>query len=169
MKLFILCDPFLKDIGMHVGRTVFSVQLMDFVPYKEFLSIVEHHRGEYRVRHFSCWEQFLTMAFAQLTYRESLRDIETCLRSLGSALYHSGIHSTVSRSTLADANERRPWKIYQDLALVLIDRARILYRNDRLLREIESAVYALDATTIDLCLALFPGRGHSPIRQPVQE
>ncbi len=140
---------------MHVGRTVFS-QLMDFVPYKEFLRIVKRHRGEYRVRHFSCWEQFLTMAFAQLTYRESLRDIETCLRSLGSTLYHSGIRSTISRSTLADANERRPWKIYQDLALVLIDRARVLYRDERLLREIDNAVYALDATTIDLCLALFP-------------
>ena len=140
---------------MHVGRTVFS-QLMDFVPYKEFLRIVNDHRGEYRLRHFSCWEQFLTMAFAQLTYRESLRDIETCLRSLGTALYHSGIRSRISRSTLADANERRPWKIYQDLALVLIDRARVLYREDRLLREIESAIYALDATTIDLCLALFP-------------
>jgi hypothetical protein len=140
---------------MHVGRTVFS-QLMDFVPRHEFRRIVKHYRGEHRVRHFSCWEQYLSMAFAQLTYRESLRDIETCLRSLGPALYHSGIRSTISRSTLADANERRSWKIYQDLALVLIDRARVLYRDDRLLSEIESAVYALDATTIELCLALFP-------------
>jgi hypothetical protein len=154
-EVFLLHDSFPEDTGMHVGRTVFS-QLIDFVPYKEFLRIVKRHRGEYRVRHFSCWEQFLTMAFAQLTYRESLRDIETCLRSLGSTLYHSGIRSTISRSTLADANERRPWKIYQDLALVLIDRARVLYRDDRLLREIDNAVYALDATTIDLCLALFP-------------
>ena len=140
---------------MNVGRTVFS-QVMDFVPYKEFLRIVRHYRGEYRVRHFSCWEQYLAMAFAQLTYRESLRDIETCLRSLGPTLYHSGIRSTISRSTLADANEHRSWKIYQELALVLIARARVLYRDDRLLHEIESAVYALDATTIELCLALFP-------------
>jgi hypothetical protein len=140
---------------MHLGRTVFS-QLMDFVPRHEFRRIVRSYRGEHRVRHFSCWDQFLSMAFAQLTYRESLRDIETCLRSLGPALYHSGIRSTISRSTLADANERRPWKIYQELALVLIDRARVLYRDDRLLTEIESAVYALDATTIELCLALFP-------------
>jgi hypothetical protein len=140
---------------MNVGRSVFS-QVMDFVPRHEFRRIVERYRGEYRVRHFSCWEQYLSMAFAQLTYRESLRDIETCLRSLGSTLYHSGIRSTISRSTLADANERRSWKIYQDLALVLIDRARVLYRDDRLLSEIESAVYALDATTIELCLALFP-------------
>ena len=140
---------------MNVGRTVFS-QLMGFVPYKEFRRIVRHHRGERRVRHFSCWEQYLSMAFAQLTYRESLRDIEACLRSLGPTLYHSGLRSTVSRSTLADANERRSWKIYQDLALVLIERARVLYRDDRLLSEIESAVYALDATTIELCLALFP-------------
>jgi hypothetical protein len=140
---------------MNVGRTIFS-QLMDFVPHDEFRRIVKHYRGEYRVRHFSCWEQYLSMAFAQLTYRESLRDIETCLRSLGPTLYHSGIRSTLSRSTLADANERRSWKIYQDLALVLIKRARVLYRDDRLLTEIESAVYALDATTIELCLALFP-------------
>jgi hypothetical protein len=140
---------------MNVGRTVFS-QLMDFVPSKEFCRIVKRHRGEYRVRHFSCWEQYLAMAFAQLTYRESLRDIETCLRSLRPALYHSGIRSTISRSTLADANERRSWKIYQELALLLIDRARVLYHDDRLLSEIDNAVYALDATTIELCLALFP-------------
>lgn len=140
---------------MNVGRTVFS-QLMDFVPYKAFRRIVNEHRGEYRVRRFTCWEQYLVMAFAQLTYRESLRDIEACLRSLAPTLYHSGLRSTVSRSTLAEANEHRPWKIYQDLALLLIERARVLYRNDRLMQEIEAAVYALDATTIELCLALFP-------------
>jgi hypothetical protein len=152
---FFLYNHFPEDIGMNVGRTVFS-QLMDFVPRHEFRRIVKRHRGEHRVRHFSCWEQYLSMAFAQLTYREGLRDVEACLRSLGPALYHSGIRSTVSRSTLADANERRSWKIYRDLALVLIDQARVLYRDDRLLSEIESAVYALDATTIELCLALFP-------------
>jgi hypothetical protein len=154
-EIFFFHDPFPKDIGMNVGRTVFS-QLMDFVPRHEFRRIVKRYRGEHRVRHFSCWEQYLSMAFAQLTYREGLRDIETCLRCFAPALYHSGIRSRISRSTLADANERRSWKIYQDLALVLIDRARVLYRDDRLLSEIESAVYALDATTIELCLALFP-------------
>jgi IS4 transposase len=96
------------------------------------------------------------MAFAQLTYRESLRDIETCLHSLGSKLYHSGIRSHVSRSTLADANENRPWRIYNDLALALIKRARILYRDDKLLKELQSALYAFDSTNIDLCLSLFP-------------
>jgi hypothetical protein len=140
---------------MNVGRTVFS-QLMEFIPQNEFRTIVKHYHGEYRVRHFSCWEQYLTMAFAQLTYRESLRDIEVCLRSFGPSLYHSGIRSTVSRSTLADANEKRPWDIYRDLTHMLIVRARELYRNDRLLSDIDSAVYALDATTIELCLALFP-------------
>ena len=107
---------------MFLGRSVFS-QLMDFVPRNEFRQIVKRHKGDHRVRRFSCWEQFLVMAFAQLTYRESLRDIETCLRSLTPALYHAGIRTQVSRSTLADANEHRSWKIYQDLALVLIARA----------------------------------------------
>jgi hypothetical protein len=129
---------------------------MDFVPRHEFRQIVKRHKGEHRVRRFSCWNQFLSMAFAQLTYRESLRDIEVCLRSVGSALYHAGIRSPVSRSTLADANERRSWKIYQDLALSLITRARVLYKNENLLAELEGAVYALDATIIDLCLKLFP-------------
>ena len=140
---------------MNVGRSVFS-QLMDFVPYKEFRRIVKHHWGEYHVHHFSCWEQYLVMAFAQLTYRKSLRDIEACLRSFRPALYHCGIRSTIKRSTLADANERRLWRIYQDLVTVLVQRARELYRDDRLLSDIENAVYALDATTIELCLALFP-------------
>jgi hypothetical protein len=154
-RTFFFQSLYLKDIGMNVGRTVFS-QVMDFIPRNEFRRIVKHYRGERRVRHFTCWEQYLTMAFAQLTYRESLRDIETCLRSVRSTLYHSGIRSTISRSTLADANDRRSWKMYRDLALVLIERARVLYRDDRLLSEIESAVYAFDATTIELCLAIFP-------------
>jgi hypothetical protein len=140
---------------MHLGRTVFS-QLMDFIPRQEFRQIVKRHKGEHRVRRFSCWDQFLSMSFAQLTYRESLRDIETCLRALGPALYHSGIRAQVSRSTLADANERRPWQMYQDLALCLIARARVLYQDDRFMAEIETAVYALDATIIELCLKLFP-------------
>jgi hypothetical protein len=154
-NIFFFHALFRKDIGMNVGRTVFS-QLMDFIPRTEFRRIVKRHRGDRRVRHFTCWEQYLAMAFAQVTYRESLRDIATCLRSVHSTLYHSGMRSIVSRSTLADANERRSWKIYRDLTLVLIERARVLYRDDRLLSEIESAIYALDATTIELCLAIFP-------------
>ena len=148
--------------GMNVDRSVFS-QLMDFVPRHELRTAVKRYKGEYRVRRFSCWEQFLCMAFAQLTYRDSLRDIETCLRSLGSKLYHSGIRSKVARSTLADANERRSWQIYQDLALALIERARKLYQSDKLLDDLASAVYAFDSTIIELCLALFPwaeAKGH---------
>jgi hypothetical protein len=140
---------------MNVGRTVFS-QLMDFIPGHEFRSAVKRHKGEHRVRRFSCWEQFLCMAFAQLTYRESLRDIETCLRSLGSKVYHCGIRSRIARSTLADANERRSWQIYHEVALTLIHRARTLYRGNKLLQELESAVYAFDSTMIELCLGLFP-------------
>ena len=109
---------------MNVGRTVFS-QLLDFIPHHKFRVFVQRYRGNRRVRHFTCWEHFLCLAFAQLTYRESLRDIEACLRSLDSQLYHCGIRSTVSRSTLlADANEKRPWQIYRDIALALIERAQ---------------------------------------------
>ena len=110
---------------MNVGRTVFS-QLLDFIPHHKFRAFVQRYHGNRRVRHFTCWEHFLCLAFAQLTYRESLRDIEACLRSLDTQLYHCGIRSTVSRSTLADANEKRPWQIYRDIALVLIERAREL-------------------------------------------
>ena len=140
---------------MNVGRTVFS-QLMDFIPIDDFRQSVKRYKGNRRVRKFSCWEQFLCMAFAQLTYRESLRDIETCLQSLGSQLYHSGIRSKVARSTLADANERRSWQIYHELALVLIERARILYREDCFFSELEHTLYAFDSTMIELCLTLFP-------------
>ena len=140
---------------MNVGRTVFS-QLMDFIPIDDFRRAVKRYKGNRRVRKFSCWEQFLCMAFAQLTYRESLRDIETCLRSLGSQLYHSGMRSKVARSTLADANEHRSWQMYHELALVLIERARTLYREDTFLEELERAVYAFDSTMIELCLTLFP-------------
>ena len=147
---------------MNLDRTVFS-QLMDFVPRHEFRAAVKRYKGEHRVRRFSCWDQFLCMAFAQLTYRESLRDIVTCLRSLGSKLYHSGIRSKVARSTLADANEHRSWQIYRDIALALISQARRLYQNDTLLADLESTVYAFDSTIIELCLALFPwaeAKGH---------
>jgi len=140
---------------MHTGRTVFS-QLMDFVPRHEFRVFVERHGASRCLKRFSCWDQFLCMAFAQLTYREGLRDIETCLRSLGPTLYHSGIRGRVSRSTLADANERRSWEVYHDLAMNLIARARRLYHDERIISEIEGAVYALDSTIIELCLKLFP-------------
>lgn len=140
---------------MNEGRTVFS-QLMDFVPMHEFRAAVERYNGEYRIKTFSCWDQYLSMAFAQLTYRESLRDIETCLRALQPHLYHCGFRSKISRSTLADANETRSWEIYRDFALALIKRARVLYRGDVSFKEIEGAVYAFDSTTIELCLKLFP-------------
>jgi hypothetical protein len=140
---------------MNWGKTVFA-QLMDFLPTHEFRHCVARYRGNYRVRSFSCWDQFLCMAFAQLTYRESLRDIETCLRALGGKLYHLGIRGHVSRSTLADANETRDWRIFADLARALIATARPLYAGDPLGVELEETAYALDCTTIDLCLSLFP-------------
>ena len=145
---------------MNLGATVFS-QLMERIDHNEFHRIVKKHLPSRRRMPFSCWDQFLCMAFAQLADRESLRDIEASLRALGSRLYHAGIRSTVSRSTLAHANEHRPWQIYQDVAYGLIARARVLYQGERLLEELDAAVYALDATIIDLCLSLFPwARGH---------
>ena len=140
---------------MNLGQTVFA-QLMDFIPAHEFRRCVERYQGNYKVTSFSCWDQFLCMAFAQLTYRESLRDIETCLRALGPRLYHTGIRSSVSRSTLADANELRDWRIYADLAQVLIAMARPLYAHESFGVELQQTAYALDCTTIDLCLSLFP-------------
>jgi hypothetical protein len=140
---------------MNDGRTLFS-QLMDFLPAHEFRKCVDRYGGNRRIRSFSCHDQFLCMAFAQLTYRESLRDIEICLRSLGSRLYHAGIRGGISRSTLANANESRDWRIYADFAAVLIARARHLYRHEDLGLDLEQTVYAFDSTTIDLCLTLFP-------------
>ena len=140
---------------MHSGQVIFS-QLMDFLPRQEFLTCVERYDGDRRLREFSCRDQFLCLAFAQLTYRDSLRDIETCLRALGPKLYHAGFRGSISRSTLADANRLRDWRIYADFAQVLIARARELFANDRLAVALEKTVYALDSTTIDLCLSLFP-------------
>ena len=140
---------------MHSGRIVFS-QLMDFLPRHEFSKCVRRYRGHYRLRTFSCLDQFLCMAFAQLTYRESLRDIETCLRAMHPKLYHAGIRGNVSRSTLADANEKRDWRIYADFAHVLIHPARQLYANEDFGLQLEQTTYILDSTTIDLCLSLFP-------------
>jgi hypothetical protein len=140
---------------MNLGRTVFS-QLIAFLPDREFRRCVAHYRGDYRPRGFSCWDQFLCMAFAQFTYRESLRDIEACLRSSPDKLYHMGIRGRVSRSTLADANESHDWRIFADFAQILIARARLLYANDSFGADLQLSAYALDSTTIDLCLAMFP-------------
>jgi len=141
---------------MNFGKTIFA-QLIDFVPCAyDFLCCVERYHGNYKVKSFSCWDQFLTLAFAQLTYRESLRDIEACLRAAPQKLYHMGIRSPVSRNTLANANQVRDWRIYADFAHGLIHEARNLYRNEPFGLELDQTVYALDATTIDLCLSLFP-------------
>ena len=140
---------------MNLGKTLFA-QLMDFLPWKTFHRIVDRYGGDQRVRTLSCAEQWRVMAFAQLTYRESLRDIEACLLAQAGKLYHMGLRSPVSRSTLADANERRDWRIYADLAQRLITQARALYAHEDLGLELTNTVYALDATTIDLCLTLFP-------------
>ena len=140
---------------MNTGKTLFA-QVMEFLPPHEFRRCVRRYQGNYKTQSFSCLDQFLCMSFAQMTYRESLRDIETCLRSMQSKLYHMGIRGTISRSTLADANETRDWRIYADFAQVLIHRARSLYRDEDLGLDLEQTVYALDSTTIDLCLSLFP-------------
>ena len=140
---------------MNIGRTVFA-QIMDFVPSFQFRQCVDRYNGNCKVKTFTCLDQFLCMAFAQLTYRESLRDIEACLRVAKSKLYHMGIRSTVSRNNLAHANEYRDWRIYADFAQVLIKIARELYANDDFGLELKQAVYAFDSTTIDLCLVLFP-------------
>ena len=137
------------------GRTVFS-QLLSFLPDREFRRCVARYGGNARPRGFSCWDQYLAMAFAQLTYRDSLRDIEACLRSLGGKLYHMGFHGRVSRSTLADANDAHDWRIYADFAQVLIRIARPLYASDPIGVDLDHSLYALDSTTIDLCLSLFP-------------
>lgn len=140
---------------MEPGRLVFA-QLMDYVPRHEFDACVRRYDGDRRPRGFSCRDQFLCLAFAQLTFRESLRDIETCLRALAPKLYHAGFRGKVSRSTLADANRTHDWRIFADFAQVLISRARKLYANEPLGIELDQTVYALDSTTIDLCLSLFP-------------
>ena len=140
---------------MHAGQLVFA-QVMEFAPWHTFRRLVAKYQGDFNVRRFSCLDQFLCMAFAQVTYRESLRDIETCLRAQPTKLYHLGIRGKVSRSALADANESRDWRIYAEFAQALIRMARPLYAHEALAVELANTVYALDATTIDLCLALFP-------------
>ena len=140
---------------MYSGATVFS-QLMQQLPWWRFQTFVDHYQGDHKVKTFRCAEHFRVMAFAQLTYRESLRDIEACLRAMGPKLYHMGIHSTVSRNNLSNANENRDWRIYAEFARVLIQQARELYANDSTFPDLNATVYALDSTTIDLCMTLFP-------------
>jgi Domain of unknown function (DUF4372)/Transposase DDE domain len=140
---------------MNLGRTVFS-QIMEHLPAYEFQKCVARYHGDSHLRGFSCLDQYLAMAFAQLTYRESLRDIEACLRSVGGKLYHMGLRGRVSRTTLADANESHDWRIFADLAQLLIGIARPLYTNDPIGVDLDQSLYALDSTTIDLCLSLFP-------------
>jgi hypothetical protein len=140
---------------MLAGSTIFT-QIMELLPWRRFQTCVRRYQGDYKVKTFNCAEHFRVMAFAQLTYRESLRDIETCLRVMGTRLYHMGIRSTVSRNNLSHANETRDWRIYADFAQILIGRAKMLYADDPLGVDLDSTVYALDATTIDLCMNLFP-------------
>jgi hypothetical protein len=140
---------------MNSGRTVFA-QLLDHLPAYQFQKSVAHYDGDRRLRGFSCWDQLLCLAFAQLTYRESLRDIEACLRAVQPKLYHMGFRGKVSRSTLADANEAHDWRIYADFAQSLIEIARPLYAGEPLGFDLDGTVYALDSTTIDLCLSVFP-------------
>ena len=140
---------------MNTGKMIFS-QLMEFIPWYEFQKCVQRYSGDYKSRTFTCQDQFRCMAFAQLTFRESLRDIEVCLRSMQSKLYHMGICGKISRTTLARANENRDWRLYADFAQVLIHSARDLYSNDDFGLDLKETVYALDATIIDLSLSLFP-------------
>ena len=140
---------------MNSGKYIFS-QIFDFLPMYDFKMCIDRYKGNFNVRTFTCFDQFICMAFAQLTYRDSLRDIEVCLRSMEKKLYHIGIRGKVSRSTLAEANENRDWRIYSDFAHILINQARKLYANDSFGVDIEETVYALDASTIDLCLSVFP-------------
>ena len=140
---------------MNYGKTIFS-QIIDFLPMHEFRKCVNRYYGNYKIQSFSCFDQFLCMAFAQLTYRESLRDIEACLCSVQNKLYHIGFRGKISRNTLANANEKRNWHIYSDFAQILIHTARDLYINEPLSIDLEQTIYALDSSTIKLCLSLFP-------------
>lgn len=140
---------------MYTGRIIFS-QLMDVIPTYQFRKIVTHHKGDYRVRSFTCWNQLLCLCFGQLTFRQSLRDLTSTLNALGSQRYHMGIKTKVALNTFSRANANRPWQIYHQLAMLLIDQARQLYHEDSDLNEVTESVYALDSTTIDLCLSLFP-------------
>lgn len=152
---------------MKKGKTIFG-QLLSFLPGRQLRRIVKKYRGNYRVRTFSCWDQYICMMFAQLTYRESLRDIETCLRTMQKKIYHVGIKGKVSRSTLADANDSRNWRIYRDFALTLIKQARRLYINEPFGLELKQTVYALDASVILLCLSVFPWAKYSDTKAGIK-
>jgi hypothetical protein len=152
---------------MYVGKLVFA-QVMDFAPWHTFRRLVQKYRGDFNVRSFTCLDQFLCMAFAQLTYRESLRDIEACLRAQPSKLYHLGLRGSVSRSALADANEARDWRIYCEFAYALIAHARRLYADEPFGVDLSETVYALDSTTIELCRSLFPWAGMRPTTAAVK-
>jgi hypothetical protein len=155
MRLWVIIAPFFGGRAMYTGTTVFS-QLMQQLPWRRFQTFVDRYRGDHKVKTFRCTEHFRVMAFAQLTYRESLRDIEACLRAMEPKLYHMGIHSSVSRNNLSNANENRDWRIYAEFAQILIQDARELYANDSTFPDLDATVYALDSTTIDLCMTLFP-------------
>jgi IS4 transposase len=161
----------IRRISVNQGQTVFA-QLIQHLSHNEFRRCVDRYRGNHRIRSFSCWDQFLTMAFAQLTFRESLREIEDSLGALQSKLYHMGLHSAVKRSTLADANETRDWRIFADFAHSLISIARPLYHDSPLDidfgEDLEARLYALDATVIDLCLTLFPWAQHRRAKSAVK-
>ena len=150
---------------MYFGKIIFS-QIIDHLPMHTFRRCVNRYHGHYKVKHFSCWDQYLCMVFAQLTYRESLRDIQACLRAQQSKLYHIGIRAKVSRNTLANANKVRDWRIYADLAQSLIHMARRLYSHEDFGVQLDETVYALDATTIDLCLSVFPWATSAKPRPP---
>jgi transposase len=152
---------------MNQGRSIFA-QLVEHLPVREFRKCVGRYRGNHRVRRFSCWDQLLCMLFAQLTFRESLRDIEACLRASEERLYHMGIRGRVSRSTLADANEVRDWRIYADFAHLLIAEARRLYAHEDLGIDLANTVYAFDSTTIDLCMSLFPWASYKSTQHAVK-
>src|SRR3989338_9425318 len=140
---------------MNTGKTIFA-QVMEFLPLHAFRHCVRRYQGDYKTKSFSCLDQFLCLGFAQLTFRESLRDIEACLRSMQSKLYHMGIRGHVSRNTLSNANNQRDWHIYADFAQILIHKARPLYAHDPFGVALNDTIYALDSTTIDLCLSVFP-------------
>jgi hypothetical protein len=149
---------------MYTGTTIFS-QLMQHLPWHHFDRCVDRYRGNHKVKEFKCADHYRVMFFAQLTYRESLRDIEACLRAMRSKLYHMGIHSTVSRNNLSNANEKRDWRIYAEFAQILITEARKLYADEELAVDLDASIYALDSTTIDLCLSMFPWRDFESARE----
>ena len=141
---------------MNTGKYVFT-QIFEFVSYNDFIKCVKKYDGDYKTRHFSCWKQLLCMAFGQLTHRESLSDTIMCIQANTSKLYHLGIGSAISKSTLSQANEKRDWRIYQDFAMMLIGQAKKLYVGDNQLEiDIKNNVFAIDSSTIDLCLSVFP-------------